>query len=269
MAEKKLSKFHEFRAVYGKNIRVVELTDWSEDKLLQLIKFFDFFINPETDKLRVNKERIQEFEVRSESEAFWMEWRARIGIQTEDMGSKKAPEIASLYGKYKMRVMTMMRNVLGWLKNNPHRITSEMYPIMIRTERMSWALKDYKIVTGQTGAEMIEPDNLETTDPDRSNASPAQTNLKSADLYYERSMLRLASILNDLTKGIKSSDINKMNAKDRIGMALKIVDSVSKMQSAKKPSGAVFKQYNINNASVEEAEKMLMDYNQNQQWDRS
>lgn len=264
MAEKKLSKFHEFRLVYGKNIRIAELPDWSEEKLLQLIKFFEFFINPETDKLRVNKERIQEFEVRSESEPFWMEWRARIGIQTDDMDGKKVNEIASLYGKYKMRVMTMMRNVLGWLKNNPHRITPDMYASMSRTERMSWALKDYKVVTGQTGVSLIEPDNLETTDPDRSNASPAQTNLQKADIYYERSMFKLASILNDLTSGIKASEINKMTAERRIKTALDIVNAIAKVHNAKKPNGTVFKQYNINNATAEEAEKMLMDYNQNQ-----
>jgi len=262
--DKRLSKRHEFRLVEGKNIKVRELPDWSDDKRLGFIKFFVFFINPETDKLRVNQERIEEFEIRSEVEPYFMEFRARIGLDLDKIKKQKGPEKMTSLSQYKMRVLTMQRNVLGWLKNNPHMITLEMRDLMCRSERTSWALKDYKIEESLIGAPMVVPDNRETTDPDMANVDAKRTNLTIPELNYQRSITQLASIAADLTKGLKKKDLDKMTAKDRIKTAIEITNALAKAMSAHKPQQQVFKQLVIHKAGVEDLEKAMLDYNGNQ-----
>jgi hypothetical protein len=262
--DKRLSKRHEFRLVEGQNIKVRELPDWSEDKMLAFIKFFQFFINPETDKMRVNQERIEEFEIRSEVEPYFMEWRARIGLDLDKIKKMPIQQKMTTLNQYKMRVMTMQRNVLGWLKNNPHMITLEMRDMMCRTERMSWALKDYKIEETLIGAPIVVPDNRETTDPELANVDAKRTNLTIPELNYQRSITQLAAIAADLTKGLKKKDLDKMTAKDRIKSAIDITNALAKAMSAHKPQQQVFKQLVIHKAGVEDLEKAMLDYNSNQ-----
>lgn len=264
MEEKRLAKRIEFRLVEGKNIKVRELPDWSQDKLLSLIKFFQFFINPETDNMRVNQERIREFEERSEVEPYFMEWRARIGMDLEQIEKLPPTKKGSDLNKYKMRVYTMLRNVLGWLKNNPHQISLEMRDIMCRTERMNWALKDFKIEETLIGAPIVVPDNLETTDPQHANADPNRTSLTIAEVNYQRAVTSLASIANDLIKNMKKKDLDKMATKDRVKMALDITNALGKIMQTQKPNSQVFKQLVIHKASAEDLEKAMLDYNSNQ-----
>jgi hypothetical protein len=264
MEEKRLSKRHDFRLVEGKNVKVRELPDWSADKLLSFVKFFQFFINPETDKMRVNQERIEEFEAKSEVEPYFMEWRARIGLDLDKIRKMPLQQKMTTLNTYKMRVLTMQRNVLGWMRNNPHMISLEMRDLMCRSERMSWALKDFKIEDTLIGAPIVVPDNRETTDPEMANVDQKRTNLTIPELNYQRAVTQLAAIASDLTKGLKKKDLDKMTAKDRISAAINITSTLAKVMSAHKPQQQVFKQLVIHKAGAEELEKAMLDYNSNQ-----
>lgn len=240
---------HKYRAVKGKLPRKVDFHEWEETKLMKMVKFIDYFMDG--DKMNVSKEQIKSAELIDDD--YFDEFLTRIDVP-----------FGKSTNEFKMRFITLTRVFLGYLKQNPHLITDEMYAILSKSKRTAWASWAFKEKTTDIGAEIVVMDKTETVESGFNNRSPAQTNPQTAEVLYNQSLLSLASTLRDMTRGIKRSDITKMKVEDKIRLSNALITTIQKSFQGYKPNVAVFKQLNIHNASRDDLEKAFSDYNETQ-----
>lgn len=240
-----------YRAVKGKLPKKVDMHDWDEVKLLKVVKFIDFFMDG--DKMNITPETRKAMEL--QDDLVFDEIMTRIDVP---------------FGKgmnnndFRMRFITMTRVFLGYLKQNPHLVTDEMYEILKKSQRMSWAAQAFTTETTDIGAEVVVMDKRETTESGHANQSPAQTNPQTAEVMYNQAILSLATTLKDMTRGMKRSDLQKMKIEDKLRIANSLVQTLQRSFQNYKPNVAVFKQLNIHNASRDDLEKAFSDYNETQ-----
>lgn len=252
--EKETGRERKYQVIRDKLPRKNEIVDWSENKLvafLQLVLFFS-----DGDNYAVTKEKVETFEKRAPEEPFWLEFNVRINRPTFKEGFTVQ--------QFKMRLMTAIRVVLSWLKSNPHAITDEMRDMMDSTARLRWALDPFKAKGTAIGAEIVGVDNKEVTDPNRSNVQPATSNLTLPEVQYHNALLNVASILNNLTKGIKPQEIKKMSVESRIKLADSLIKTMGKVVGGQKPNTQVFKQLVIHNAGRQDLEDAMLEFSQEQ-----
>ena len=161
------------------------------------------------------------------------------------------------------RLTSMTRTVLSYVKSNPHLITPELEDMMRKSERFSWALANFVVKETKIGAEVVAIENTETTGV--TNADQNQTNLTVPEVHYQQALLHGAALVKDLLKGIKKSEINLMETKDRIRLGLFGVQMMSKSLNAGKPKNLVFKNLTINSTNKDDLEKAILDYSSNQE----
>lgn len=245
-----------FEVVRGVLPRKVEIADWSEEKILALLKFAWISLREVTyrGKTTMNFHYDEQFveAVKQYDEPFFDEFITR-------MYAKDASNFA-MRGK----LAAMVRVVLGYLKSNPHRITEKIETTLRSTDRFSWALEPFKVTKTEAGGEIVVVNNQETTDLNSSNASPGQTNLVLPEIQYNQSLLMMTSLLKDMLKSIKKSDLKNMDAKDILKIATTMQASLAKHFNAKKPTSVTFKKMVVNSATKDDLEKAILDYNQEQ-----
>lgn len=226
-----------------------EIADWSEEKILSFIRFTLFFTEPavvkgkDTYKFVVDAKKWQQA-VLNKDEEYWDEFCKRI-----NKGSITLQ-------KMKLRMLMMVRTVLGWLKSNPYAITEEMENLMKDNPRTSWALRSYKTETTPMGTTLTLPDNTGTTESGSANNAPVST----PEVQYKQAVLRMTSILNSLTKGIKKDDIDMMSAKEKIQMAVSLSKALTSTFKSNSVNNNFFKQVVINTASREDLEAKMNEY---------
>lgn len=236
------------RIIKGELPRKNEIVDWSEAKLMALLRFALHFI--ENDAFSVTGEKRQAAEARVSEEPFWAEFLMRIDRPVGKFQNKD----------FQLRLMSLVRVPLTWLKSNPHAVTEEMRALMEPTPRLNWALKSFEQKETKIGVPIVAVENRETTDPSRPNRSPDSSNLTLPEVQYNRSILQMTSILMDLTRSIKAADLKKMKVEDKIKHANAILQTLQKQFANYKPNVQVFKQINIHNAGRDDLEKAVLDY---------
>lgn len=244
---------HKFKVIEGVLPKKAEIVDWSSEKIMALLQLADFFTL--SNKFNVNKETIGTFQSRALEEAFWMEFNVRIGHQLDRADFSKQ--------KFNMRLIAMVRTVLGWLKSNPHAITNEMRELMEPNERLNWALDPFKMKTTAIGAEIVAIDNRETTDPNMANAT-ASTNLTVPEIQYHQGLLHMSSIFKQITGGLTANDFKKMSVSERLKIANSIAQTLGRAFNTKVPSTVIFKKLTVNSAGRDDLEKAMLQYSQEQ-----
>lgn len=241
--------------VRGKLPQKRDIVDWGNTKLLAFLRFVDFFT--ENGKFNCSISRVTEARLRGEDELFWDEFLERINvIQGIDDGTSL---------KFRLRLTSLARIPLSWIKSNLHAVTPEMMEIMQKNPRLSWASSAFKLVTTETGAQVVERDNDEKTDPRIKNENPAMSNVSAPLVKFEQAKMNMLTLLMDLSKSIPKSELNKMSVKDKITAFDKLLNTAAKIIGKTHPNSIVFQQINVNKASREELEKSFLSYAESQE----
>lgn len=231
-----------------------DLVDWSESKMLQFLKYVNFFTVD--GKFKVTNEMIADADARGEDEPFWDEFNWRMGVRVGiDGGTSK---------QFMYRLLSFARIPLGWMKSNPHAVTPEMLEIMENNPRMKWASSAFKLIETDVGAKIVVMDQDETTDPGRKNVQPGSTNVESPLVKYEQAKLSMLTMLQALGKSIPNSELKNMAVKDRIAAFDKLLNTAQKILVGQKASTQIFQQINVNKAGRAELEKSFLEYAENQ-----
>lgn len=244
-------KTYNHKRVYlGKLPRKRDIVDWGDTKLLQCVKFVDFFVRE--GRFTCNQETINTAYLRSEDELFWDEFLDRINMRLDN---KDFTEL-----KFRNRLMNFSRVPLAWLKQNPSMISDEMKVIMEKNERMKWALESFKDVDTELGISVVEMNQDENTNEAVKNVVPSVTNVKSPDAMYQQTLLNLVSLASRLSKGVKEVDIKEMKASERIKLAATLATVLSRAMSGNKPNIGRITQININKSNRDDLENAIREY---------
>lgn len=230
-----------------------EIGDWSEAKIASFVRFALFFTEPCTNKGKPDHRFVLNAEKwatakANKDEEFWEEFCLRV--------DKKDATLHTI----KLRLMMAVRSVLGWIKSNPYAVTEELEAIMKDNKRTSWALRGYVAKTTEMGNQIVALDNDDMTDPGRRNAAGSITNVSTPEVQYRQAVLRMTSILNNLTKGIKKSDIDLLSAKEKIQMAVNLSGALTRTFKSNNVNNNFFKTVIVNQASREDLEARVLDY---------
>lgn len=239
-----------YASIRSKLPKKTEVALWNEKKVKAFLLFFEYFVTEGRIKCTVEKRR--EMEVHAHEQEFWAEFVARIDVPT-------GTEFSST-PLFTQRLITFSRNVLSHLKTNPHLISSELETIMDRNPRCHWAMTLFKLKKG-TIADTIQASDIETTDRHDARLAPEST-AKRPEVMFNDSLIRMTSILKDLTKGIKREDLKRMSTEDRIKYATSMMKVVGGLVRKYTPNKQVFQTININSAKREDLEKSVLDYAQ-------
>ena len=242
-----------FRAVRGKLPRKRDVVDWGDNKLLQFLKLIDYFT--QEGKFKCTKETVETAYMRMVDEPFWQEFLVRIDKPPE----KYTPR------QFYYRFLAFARVPLSWIKANPHTITPEMAEIISVNPRMEWVRSSFEIKKTETGIEVIEMKQDETTDPGIKNVVPSISNVPQPEVIFNQAMLKMSGVFRDLLSDIKVKDIKKMNVEKRIKLAISMSASLSKSFSQYKPNIAIFQKININKTGREDLESTILTFSNNEQ----
>lgn len=246
-----------FRAVKGVLPKKIEIVDWSTDKIHSLLIYASLALRDreyrgKIDKTFVLDEQFRET-VKQYDNAYFEEFSARLDIlNVSSLGAVG-------------RLSNMVRTVLSYVKSNPHVVTESIEAMLKTTKRFSWALNNFKSETTKIGAEIVSVDNEETTQLDRRNADQRQTNLTLPEIQFNQSLLYLSSLLQSMLKGIKKKDLESLDAKDRLRLAIPMIATMSKALNVKKPQSLIFKKLTINTSNKDDLEKAILEYGQAQE----
>lgn len=240
--------------VRGKLPQKRDVQDWGNTKIMQFLKYVDFFT---TDgKFDTSVSRVTEAQMRGEDEMFWDEFSERVNIVPGKDGGTSL--------RFRLRLTTFARVVLSWIKNNPHAITEQMMELMDKNPRLNWAIKTFKMVTTDMGVQVVERDNDETTDPRQKNETPAMSNVNTPMVKFEQAKLSMLTLLQALSKSIPSSELKTMTTKDKIAAFDKLLNTATKVMGQTRPNSVVFQQINVNKSNREELEKSFLSYAETQ-----
>lgn len=232
-----------------------DIQDWGETKLMAFLKFVQFFTDGESFK--VTAETIATAEERAGMEPFWDEFLRRINITPGiEEGTAR---------KFYYRFLAFTRIPLAWLKENPHGVSEPMFAIMDKNPRMQWACKNFKMVTTESGVQIVTMDQDEKTDPARTNATGDHVRVDTPLVAFEESKLSMLTMLRELGKSIPMSELKKMPIKDRLAAFDRLLNTAQKVVGAARPNSVIFQQINVGKAGRDELEKLVLGYAETQE----
>jgi len=242
---------HKWKYVEGKTPSKRELVDWTEQHWMSFLQFCMFFISGEGEnqKLSVTKQRWRETEgLLAMPNHPFEEFLYRVNKFPTDPGASEK----RFFGKFS----SMMRFCLGYLKNNPSKVTPTMRKFIEPNQRLNWCLTQTKIVPTDLGVDVV------TLDPQDRSTQPFQNQpVATYEKQLTDSMLKTANLLNLLVDSIKPEEINKMPVKDRLA-AIARMSYVYSIGKSFKPGKQIFKQLNIHAANREDLEKAVLAFAQ-------
>jgi hypothetical protein len=240
--------------VRGKLPQKRDIVDYGNTKILQFLKFVDFFTVD--GKFDTSVSKVAEAQMRGEDEDFFDEFLERINITPGKDGGTSL--------RFRLRLTTFARIVLSWIKNNPHAVTEEMMEIMEKNPRLSWASKAFKMVTTEMGVQVVERDNDERTDAGIKNKTPDASNVNTPMVKFEQAKLSMLTLLQALSKSIPASELKQMSVKDKIAAFDRLLNTATKVMGQSRPNSVIFQSININKANRDELEKSFLSYAESQ-----
>lgn len=243
-----------YRAVKGKLPKKAEIIDWPEAKLLALLAFARVFL--EGEGYVVDSTRREAAETRSAEEPYWEEFLARIN---QPLGTKDAT-----HQRFRIRLMTLIRVPLAWLKSNPFAVTEALQAQLESTPRFSWCLTTFVEKTTDIGGTIVAMQNRDTTDPSMPNYKRSVTDVDPPQIRFNKALLESVAIFEQLTKSIKPSDIRNLQTKEKLRYMTAMAATLTKTFREYKPNVTVFQQINVNKAERDELESAMYDYAETQ-----
>lgn len=263
----KFGKDDQWRKIRGKLPQKREIPDWSPEKLLYYVRFIEDFTekdpdNPKKDdnfictpnQIRVIQEKSQEI-------PYYQEFLARIDVEPPTNTTQNPPD--KTYNPFHARFITFARTPLTFLKQNPQQVTPDMFNIMSKNDRMSWATRHFTLFTNEVGTTVVM-DTQEITDPKKPNYAPNSQTLQSPQVMFNESLYELAKIYQTILKDIKPQDLRKLTTNQKLQHVNTLTKTLITAFNSHKPDKATFTQININSASKDDLESAVLHYNQNQ-----
>jgi hypothetical protein len=247
-----------WRAIIGKNPTKRELVTWDEGQWICFLRFCELFIVKSDERtkdgsgvsLKVTDAKWREVEgFLDMPDHPFQEFLYRIDKFTYDPTATRM--------KFFWRLSSMVKFVLGYLRQNPSIVTTKMREIIEPNPRFSWCLSQTKIVGTSVGA-VVTPDKEERVTNHTTNMEVASYEKNLAD-----AVLKTTNLLVRLVDSIKPEEIEKMPVKDRL-MAVGRMSYIFTVGKSFKVGKGIFKQININMAGREELEKAMLDFNSNE-----
>lgn len=233
-----------YKVIKGELSTKASINEWSETKIVSFLHFINLFT--EGDKFCVT--RIKRDAAKERQEDFWLEFLSRI--DDESCNDQK----------FRNRLIAMARNVLAWIKANPHAMTQDIRNLMVANPRTHWALESFKEVENKNGSTSVVLDNDENTNIGTPNASPFVTDLKTPQAIFNQSLMNMATALNQITSSFKPSELKKLGVEQKLKLATSMVTALSKQFTKQAPNSVTFQKIVVNKAGRDELESALMDY---------
>ena len=240
------------RAIIGKNPERKELSEWSSIKWVEFLKFVQFHISivkkPKSvpkDHYQITKERIDELNAILKSDDHpWKEFIYRINQINPD---------GSYNNGYFLKLRTLVRIVLTYLKFHPAVVTDEMKAIIDNNpNRMGWCLKQYYLRNTGRG-EIVQRDQMTM---DASEMRPV--GMPSLQKKQMDALIQMVDLHQELLKSIKTKDLKDLTVKDKLTALPKLVDAITKMTN-KRVGINHLTQINIH-GGAREMEETMLDY---------
>jgi len=230
-----------------------DISNWESEKIFQFLRLAQFFINYEEDKFQVNPDKIREVLARMSDEAYWPEFMERLDFD---------PELGHRCNQYRLRLVTAIRSVCSWLKDNPHAVTTEMEAIMEPTTRLNWALNPIRDKETKIGAELVTLDQDERTDERHPNAKANVSHVATPEAQFQMSIKKMTSLLKELVESVDRRQIKALPLDKKLRHIDSFIRTLEKINRGKSPNSVVFKNLTINQASRDELENAINVYAQ-------
>lgn len=230
----------------GKLPKKVEIADWNEDKYLAFFSFIKLFMQEKDGSYSYIVTSQNREAVKFIDKIHYKEFSERLEL-------KGCNDI-----RFKRRLTTFIRTVLSYIREKPFVVTGAMHKDMENNDRLSWALKPYKIEKSGIGADIVVPNTEDATDPNEQREVSAANPL----VEYQKATYTMIALLRDILKDIKPADIKRLDPKDKIKIAIQMIESVGKTLKNPGASVSFSKTININATGREDLEKMALDYSE-------
>jgi hypothetical protein len=239
-----------YQVVKGKYPTKADYGVWSSSRWLDFLSFMERHIiyrkkpdrEKEEERLSITSAGLNELAALAEEvDHKWAEFFYRVGVFP--IGKPNEDK------EYLVRVRSMCRQALSYLKVHPALITEEMKTIMDKYPmRMGWALKQYRVINTPAG-EIIQRD---VAGPDGNKTVMPSFQQKMMD-----TMVETVDLLGVMVNSIKKSHLaNDLDTKDKINAIPKLVDAINKMAN-RKVTPNHFTQINIHGSAKDMEESML------------
>lgn len=225
--------------------------DWKPDRWMDFLRFVEWHIVQRTregrtkieDRFSITKKQHADLEKWANEDNPWAEFITRIG---------EFPSEGKSLQRYLVRMRTLVRQVLTYLKHHPSLITDEMKALIEKyPARMGWCLSQYFIKDTPQG-EVLQRDTL--VDGEH---GVTKVVMPSVQKMIAESLVTTVDMLNVLVKSIKNKDLkNSLTVKEKINAIPKLIDAIVKMGS-RKTGPNHFTQINIHGGAREMEESML------------
>lgn len=224
--------------IVGQSLRKNHLPQWDEQHFLEFFALIHHFA-PKGEWLW-NDLAIKTFCQQAENRPLWEEWMWRFEMKKEE------PNLPSI----RSRITGFVPLIGSYLQGNPHVITKRMREIMKANSILEKYTEPFKMVENEIGGMSIMP-----------NTDQGQV-FELPEIQYNKAILKMSAIANDLIEGITKDELKKMPFNERVELALKIMNFMSRANGGQKPNVAIFKQLIINQAGRDELEAAMVAYNQ-------
>lgn len=237
-----------YRVIEGKLPSQKELSSWSTDRWIDLIKFAEFFLEETktAESYKVTDEKRKQLEdFLLEPNHVWAEFIYRVSCWLDKSTNRQ----------YFYKLNSLIRISFTYLKRHPALVTDEMRQMILKHPvRLGWCLGQYKTVE-VNGIPMTQRDT-QVKDANKNS----QTVLPSIQTKIMNSMVELADLYEVLIKSINKKELLSMEVQDKL-KSLKDLSFIFPL-AQKKVGPNHFTQININSNNVKDLEKAMLDYSE-------
>lgn len=224
-----------YRPLRGKSFRKQDLKDWTEHMFTEYFRLVHFFTVE--GEIKFTDLAVKSFQQHAPEHPLWEElmWRWEAN---DEVGNLR---------QFQNRFLYLTRTIGQYLQENNYLISKEMKGMMTANKYLEKYTEPFTVKTTETGIDVVTPNTDDLND------------FTLPEVQYHKAIMNLSSLAKNLLEGIKADDIKKLPLKDRVELANKIINTISKIQGGHKPNTQVFKQLVIQNAGREELERAMVE----------
>ena len=242
----KRRRLNPYRAVMGKMPTKVELSAWTHDRWMDLIRFALAFIerDGESEVFRITDEKRKMMDSYLEIPNHpFQEFIWRIDLWLDDSTNRQ----------YYYKLTTLTRLCLTFLKRHPSLIDDEMRKVMEEWPlRLGWALAQYRIQDTRAGEIVVRDNGV------MDGHSRKQVEMPSVQAKMMESLLKIADTYELLAGSISPKELAKLNVGEKL-KALKDLSFIFGVASRKAQTNHLT-QININTKDARSVEEAMLDF---------
>lgn len=240
----KRRRFNPYRSVMGKTPTAVEMAAWGHDKWMDYLRFTSLFIERDAE----NDKEVFSFT------------KGKRNVLDEFLNIPNHPFHEFIYrvdkwqgehsdSEYRHKFSAICRVILGYLKNHPSIINSDM-KILIDTypKRLGWVLAQYNVVTTRAG-EIVQRDTA------ADSGSPVK--MVSLQTKLSNSLVNMADMYERISASVSEKDLKSMKLDEKLKV-LKDLSFIFGMANKKQTNHLT--QININTKDAKSVEESMLDY---------